>query len=73
LNRNRLACIVAAAGLLPIAGCNIGGDANPGVIPENKDAKQARALIENPASVVPQPQAKAGAKSKGALPPQPPK
>ena len=65
--------LVAAASWLPIAGCGLGGDGNPGIIPESKDPKITRAFIENPASLSPKAQKKTAAKGKGVLPPQPPK
>ena len=74
MKRNWLSGIaVAAAGLLPLAGCDLGGGGNPGIVPESKDPKVTRALIENPASLSPKAQKKVAAKGKGALPPQPPK
>jgi hypothetical protein len=74
LKRNRLSRIlVAATGLLPMTGCDLGSGGNPGIVPESKDPKVTRALIENPASLSPKAQKKAAAKGKGALPPQPPK
>jgi hypothetical protein len=73
-HRRRLASSLLLAWLGVSSGC--GGESNPGVIPESKDANATRKFIENPAGIKERPSSKAKkvALPPGQeLPPQPPK